>query len=46
MIPDSVKTIGKKAFLECKNLMEIEIPDSVVEIGEYGFCNCSKIESI
>ena len=35
VIPDSVKTIGEDAFLNCKKLTEVTIPRSVTEISKY-----------
>ena len=32
-VPDSVKTIGTKAFSDCSNLSQITLPDSIEEIG-------------
>lgn len=38
-LPSTLKTIGKSAFSECKNLKEINMPDSVESIGEGAFGN-------
>jgi hypothetical protein len=43
IIPDSVKSIGARAFSECINLEQINIPDSVVEIGSRAFSECRKL---
>lgn len=37
VIPNSVKTLGKKAFYNCYNLKQITISDQVIEIPEYAF---------
>ena len=39
-IPDTVRSIGKKAFCWCRSLTEITIPNSVTSIGygAFGFC--------
>lgn len=37
IIPDSVTTIGKGAFLECKQLEEVVLPKRLVSIGESAF---------
>ena len=42
-IPDTVTTIGDKAFYNCISLSNIYIPDSVKTIGEYSFYGCDKI---
>ena len=45
-IPDSVTSIGNKAFWGCKSLTNITIPDSVTSIGEDAFSDCSSLTSI
>ena len=42
-IPDTVKTIGNRAFAECVLLKEIKIPDSVTSIGGGAFKDCSSL---
>lgn len=42
-IPDTVISIGEKAFSSCKNLKSIEIPNSVVSIGEMAFSGCNNL---
>ena len=45
-IPNSVTSIGDRAFYACSNLTEITIPNSVTSI-EYGaFYNCSSLTEI
>ena len=46
IIPDSVTSIGNKAFSGCSGLTSIEIPESVTNIGEYAFSNCSSLTDI
>jgi hypothetical protein len=46
IIPDSVKEIGEKAFMNCNTLTELSLPDSVVIIGDEAFRNCSSLTSI
>ena len=41
-----VTTIGKRAFYECDNLLEIFIPNSVEEIGESSFGYCASLVNI
>ena len=43
VIPDSVKYIGDRAFVNFVNLESVEIGSGVVRIGEYAFENCSKL---
>lgn len=45
-IPNTITTIGKRAFYGCTNLTSIEIPDSVTYIGEYCFWNCNRLQKI
>lgn len=45
-IPNSVKTIGTKAFSSCTSLLAVVIPDSVTTIGSSAFQGCSSMESI
>ena len=43
IIPDSVTSIGNKAFYRCSSLTSIVIPDSVTSIGEGAFNSCSNL---
>jgi len=45
-IPNSVTSIGSRAFYDCQNITSIDIPDSVTSIGEYAFYNCYSLTSI
>ena len=36
-VPDTVKKIGKGAFMGCEAMTEVTIPKSVTSIGEYAF---------
>ena len=45
-IPDTVETIGYKAFSGCTKLYGIEIPAKVTSIGGYAFNGCSSLKSI
>ena len=46
IIPDSVTSIGGRAFYNCTSLTSITIPDSVTSIGEYAFSSCTGLTSI
>lgn len=46
-LPESLKTIGRYAFYECKGLRSVVMaPNSVTSIGESAFNQCRGIESI
>ena len=45
-IPNTVTSIGDKAFAFCFNLIDITIPDSVTKIGEDAFQNCVSLKNI
>ena len=45
-IPDSVISIGDKAFAVCTALENITIPNSVINIGNYVFAGCNLLQSI
>ena len=46
IIPDTVTSIGNRAFLNCGQLTNITIPDSVRSIETYAFLDCSQLKSI
>ncbi len=41
-----VTRIGDWAFVDCANLISVNIPNSVKSIGEYAFANCSSLTSV
>ena len=45
-IPDSVTSIGERAFSRCESLTSIHIPDRVIDIGEATFSGCESLTSI
>ena len=45
-IPDSVTSIGNKAFLWCDSLQQINLPDSVASIGDSAFEGCKSLQRI
>ena len=45
-IPDSVTTIGRSAFCDCRSLTSVTIPDSVTTIGNQAFLSCYSLTSI
>ena len=46
IIPNSVTSIGKSAFLRCESLTSITIPNSVTSIGEFAFDECKSLTSV
>ncbi len=45
-IPNSVTSIGERAFYGCSSLTSITIPNSVTSIGHEAFYGCSNLTSI
>ncbi|MBQ2363874.1 MAG: leucine-rich repeat domain-containing protein, partial [Bacteroidaceae bacterium] len=46
IIPNSVTSIGERAFIGCSGLTSVTIPNSVKSIGEYAFSGCSGLTSV
>ena len=45
-IPDSVKNIGKDAFMYCRSLKSIKLSDGLTELSPMAFYNCSSLISV
>ncbi len=45
-IPDSVTSIGERAFYNCSSLASITIPNTITSIGDQAFNGCSSLTSI
>ena len=46
VIPNSVTSIGERAFYGCSGLTSVTIPNSVTSIGEKAFYGCSGLTSV
>ncbi len=45
-IPETVTSIGDRAFYQCAGLTEVTIPDSVESIGRYVFYQCDALRKV
>ncbi|MDE6031465.1 MAG: leucine-rich repeat domain-containing protein, partial [Oscillospiraceae bacterium] len=45
-LPDSIRSVGVRAFSGCKALEEINIPDGVTELPEGVFASCVSLKSV
>ena len=46
VIPNSVTSIGDRAFFACNSLAEVVIPNSVTNIGDHAFSGCSSLAEV
>ena len=46
IIPDSVTSIGDRAFYGCDSLTSVTIPDSVTSIGNWAFYHCDSLKEV
>lgn len=46
VIPDSVTSIGEKAFSDCEGLTSVTISDSVTSIGDMVFFGCVSLTDV
>ena len=45
-IPNSVTSIGRSTFYDCKRLTTISLPDFITSIGDYAFYDCENLANI
>ncbi len=45
-MPNSVTTIGEKAFYMCRNMESITLSDNLTTIGDYAFYYCDHLKSL
>ncbi len=45
-IPDTVKTVHNRAFMDSNNLVSVILPDSITVIEEFAFSSCGNLESV
>lgn len=46
ILPDTIKSIGERAFHGCTGLSAIDIPDGVTSIGKLAFSGCTSLTDI
>ncbi|MCD7949921.1 MAG: leucine-rich repeat domain-containing protein [Erysipelotrichaceae bacterium] len=46
LLMDHIKSIGHKAFFDCRKLACINLPDSITTIGYYAFYNCQSLKEV
>ena len=45
-MPETLITIGERAFYNCSSLNSIDIPNSVNSIGYYAFYDCKSLKTV
>jgi hypothetical protein len=45
-IPEGVRKLGARSFMDCYNLASVSIPKSLTEIGEGAFSQCGRLAEI
>jgi len=46
VIPEGVRSIGEKAFLEHSEIISVSFPESLEKIGALSFCMCKRLQTI
>lgn len=44
ILPDTLTSIGEKAFMNCKDLVEVSLPRNVSVLSDYIFSGCSSLK--
>lgn len=44
ILPDTLTSIGEKAFMNCKDLVEVSLPHNVSVLSDYIFAGCSSLK--
>ncbi len=44
ILPDTLTAIGEKAFMNCKDLVEVSLPHNVSVLSDYIFAGCSSLK--
>ena len=44
ILPDTLTAIGEKAFMNCKDLVEVSLPHNVYVLSDYIFAGCSSLK--
>lgn len=45
VFPESLRSVGKGAFYECKQLQSIKLPDGLTDLAPYAFGSCDALTS-
>ena len=46
VLPETVTTIGSRAFTGCVRMRDINLPETITSVEEYGFNNCRNLLSV
>ena len=46
ILPDTITSIGEKAFMNCKELVEVTLPRGISELSDYIFAGCKNLKLI
>ena len=46
VLPRGLERIGARAFLQCADIVSVDIPDSVLDIQSLAFCECKSLKRV